>query len=222
MSKLLTCFYLNFVLWYMCRRCYIFDNKYPYLDFHELNLDWVIAKITEFDKKLDEYEDTVLAKAKEYTDSAIQESYSSLVTEFNEFKNEVTTLISDLDSRYDEFVDTVNNRMTITDANVAAISRKVDLVLDEANAYTNQAIINNNEYIIDQTTKALETVTVLNYFTGARVSIQAMFDYLAQFHLQNAISVNTLVARSKTVNDLIAYNMTMTQLATNGATIITN
>ena len=197
-------------------------NKYPYLDFHELNLDWVIAKITEFDKKLDAYEDTVLAKAKEYTDSAIQESYSSLVTEFNEFKNEVTTLISGLDSRYDEFVDTVNERMTITDANVAAISRKVDLVLDEANAYTNQAIINNNDYIIDQTTKALETVTVLNYFTGARISIQDMFDYLAHFHLQNAISVDTLVARAKTVNELIAYNMTMTQLATNGATIITN
>ena len=200
----------------------MFNNKYPYLDFHELNLDWVIAKITKFDKKLDEYEDTVLAKAKEYTDSAIQKSYSSLVTEFNEFKNEVTTLISGLDSRYDEFVDTVNNRMTITDANVAAISRKVDLVLAEANAYTNQAIINNNDYIIDQTTKALETVTVLNYFTGARVSIQAMFDYLAHFHLQNAISVDTLVLRAKTVNELVTYNMTMTQLATDGATIITN
>ena len=200
----------------------IFNNQYPYSDFHELNLDWMISKITEFDEKLDNYEYTVLEKAKEYTDSAIQESYSSLVSEFDAFKNEVTTLISGLDSKYDEFVNTVNDRMAITDANVLAISRKVDLVLAEANNYTNQAIINNNDYIIDQTTKALETVTVLNYFTGARTSIQDMFDYLAQFHLQNAISVDTLVARAKTVNVLISYNMTMTQLATNGATIIKN
>lgn len=32
----------------------MFENTYPYTDFHEMNLDWIIAKVKELDKKLGE------------------------------------------------------------------------------------------------------------------------------------------------------------------------
>ena len=47
-----------------------------------------------------------------------------------------------------------------------------------------------------------------------------MIDYLSDFHMQNAIIVNTLVGRNNTVNQMIAYNASCTDLAIDGATIV--
>ena len=42
-----------------------FTNDFPYTDFHEINLDWILNKIKEFQNRIDSFEDTVLKKFQE-------------------------------------------------------------------------------------------------------------------------------------------------------------
>lgn len=196
-----------------------FTNNYPYTDFHELNLDWVINKIKEFDEKLQNFEDTVLKKANDYTDSQILLLSDKITKEFVNFTNEVTRKIANLDSNYEQFTNYVNNRIALMENDLIRMNDYIQTILKQANEYTQQAIINNNTYIISETTKALSTVKVVNYFTGEKVSIQDMFDYLCQFHLENAINYTVMASREKTFDEFNALNMTYTDLALNGGTL---
>lgn len=174
----------------------------------EKHLNSVIDEIEKLNQE-------AITEANAYTDSRIQE----LRTEMDNTIRQINALYNNLQVQYDNFIKDVNNRIVLINNRVDAMNEKVGSVLGQANAYTQQAIANNNEYIVDQTTKALTTVTVLNYFTGERVSIQDLFNYFAQFHLNNAITFQTMADRAKTYDELYAFNMTYTDLALNGGTL---
>ena len=197
----------------------MFTQNYPYTDYHNLNLDWVISKVKEFEERVNNIESNILEQAKEYVDEQLKLAIVTLEADYNNFINEVNGKIAGLDESYDDFVKEVSDRIVLINARIDKMQDTVDSVLAQANSYTQQAIINNNEYIIEQTTKALSTVTVVNYFTGQRVSIQNMFDYLAQFHLQNAINFGQMNTRALTYTQFNSLNMTYTDLALNGGTL---
>ena len=175
-----------------------------------------MEQINSFNKRIDELSDELVKNANIYTD----EKFDEIVNEFNDFKNYVTGELEKSKSDYDEFSSYVTNRLVLTDNKIKELQKNLDSALASANDYTDRAILFNNEYIIDQTTKALSTVTVLNYFTGERVSIQEMFDYLAQFHLQNAITYEQIESRQKTVNFIVGLNKQVTEFVLNGGTLI--
>ena len=197
----------------------MFTQNYPYTDYHNLNLDWVIGKVKEFEERVNNIESDILEKSKEYVDEQLKLAIITLEKDYNNFVNEVNDKIAGLDASYDNFVKEVSDRIVLINARIDKMQDTVDSVLAQANAYTQQAIINNNEYIVEQTTKALDTVTVVNYFTGQRISIQNMFDYLAQFPLQNAINYGQMNTRALTYTQFNALNMTYTDLALNGGTL---
>lgn len=182
-----------------------------------------LETLGQFANKLNEVVDRInnvtteaVEMANQYTDEKIAQQTSII----EQAVADVNTAINQIRTENARFVTTVNSRMGIVEYNFERLKEKTDADYKASVNYTNLAIQSNNDYLIDNMQKELSKVKVLNYFTGAYISIQDMFDYLAQFHLSNAISVDTLVARRKTVNQLIAYNMTLTDLATNGASII--
>lgn len=193
-----------------------FFNQYPYTNYHELNLDYIMRQINSFNKRIDELSDELVKKDNVYTD----EKFNEIVKEFNDFKNYVTGELEKSKSNYDDFSSYVTNRLVLTDNKIIELQKNLDSALESANNYTDRAISFNNEYIIEETTKALSTVTVLNYFTGERISIQDMFDYLAQFHLRNAIMYEQIASRQKTVDFIINLNKTVTEFVLNGGTLI--
>lgn len=193
-----------------------FINDYPYNDFHELNLDWILTKIKELQSTIDTFEDSLTAKANAYTD----EKYATLISDFATFKSEVNATLSTFENDNATFKTAINTQIATMESEIEAIGNRVNSAVSEANDYTQQAIANNNEYIINETTEGLKTATVTNYFTGEKVSVQEMFNYLASLHLDNAITYDELTAVGITYDQLTALNITYTQLTMNGKLLI--
>lgn len=200
-----------------------FTHKYPYTDVHELNLDWMLAKFKEFEDRLDNIQLTILDQIKEYTDgriAEIQTQVDGLKTDIDSFERQVEAQLATVDARYDAFVGEVRAQLQLIRAEVDHFDEVIRNDIAQVNARTDAAIAQNNEYLLEEIGKGIINVKVLNYFTGEYVTIQQMFDYLANFHLENAITVNQLISRDKTYAELIAYDMSYTELAVNGGTII--
>lgn len=189
----------------------VYSDALTYLE----SMSRVVHKLNEVIDLANNVTTNAVEQAGQYTDEKLIE-YSA---EVQSAIGEINQLYAELGVQYDNFVNEVNNRITLIHGKLDKMQDNVDSVLGQANAYTQQAIANNNEYLVEQTSKALKTVTILNYFTGKRISIQNMFDYLAQFHLNNAVTYQQIADRNKTYDELADMNMTYTDLALNGSTL---
>lgn len=198
----------------------MFQNKYPYTDFHELNLDWMLEKLTETQQRIDNIKEEILEAAKAYADQEIDAKIAAYQATVNAQIQRLNQDMVSLQNATQNFINTVNARMALQDAKFAVYDDRIDNMIVLANEYTNNAIAQNNDYIIEETTRAFGAIRVLNQFTGLYVTIQEMFDYLGYFHLADAITVNTLIQRQKTVNDIVALQATLTDIVVNGYNII--
>lgn len=178
------------------------------LSYQEL-LYRVNNKLTEVINVVNAFSDTVFERCKEYTDTAIdaefavfQQQYDQLVVAVDQFQQTVNAAIKGVQDQFD------------------AYAEKTTAEVLGAKAYTDVAIQQNNEYLLEEISNYAISVRVLNPFTGQRVSVQEMVNYLSAFHMTNAILVRTLEARNNTVNQMIAYNVKCTDLVLNGNNII--
>ena len=190
-------------------------NSYPYEDFHEMNLDWVLKKLKEMDAALDELHDQILAEALEATKEYVDTKLEGFLEEFADLKSDFAILTNNFNSLNADFIALKNdteNKLNALEQDiinaVIGVNQRTDLLLQDM----------YNRIFADLSTQ-LSQIKVINYFTGEQVSVQDMFNYLAMLHLNDSIDYDTMALRAKTYTQLAALNITFTNLAMHGNTL---
>ena len=193
-----------------------FFNEYPYTDFHELNLDWILLKIKELNDRIEGLKEEILTEANAYTDAKaliLQGNIDTLANDVNAFKIEINDKVDRLNA------ETIA-RLNKLDQDVIDLYTYIDNQIVISNARTDQAILNAKEDIYEHMTEELGKIKVINYFTGDLIGVQDMFNYLASLHATDGITYNQINGRGKTYAELAGLNASYTDIVMHGNTII--
>lgn len=186
-------------------------EQFPYTDLHNLNLDWMLSKLKEFNTRMD----TIRSEILEAANANTEEKINALTSRY---EADIFSLRRD----YAAFQQTVTNSLTTFGREIDTLESEISANAAAQKLYTDTAISINNRILLEELTENVsEFLVVINPFTGSLVSIQEMVDYLSQFHMDNAIDYDTLAEREKTFDQLAGLNITYTQMAINGNILIT-
>ena len=189
-------------------------NNYPYTDFHELNLDWILKEMKALDARLDEALETLSVQI-------YNRVMGDITPQLNDLRSQMASLQGDfiaLSNDFEQLRGTFTQFTTYIEGRLTTLQAYVDAQAVACNQYTNTRIAQNNEYILGELSQYLSQIKVINFFTGEMVSVQDMFDYLATLHTTDSIDYDTMALRAKTYTQLAAFNKTYTELVMDGNT----
>ena len=190
-------------------------NNYPYTDFHEMNLDWVIRILKEMDARIDELKDEILREAIEATEEYVDDKMADVLSEFADLKSDFIVLQSKFNSLNAEFIQLRNE----TQNKLAQLENDIINAVIGINQRTDLLLQNMYDQIFSDLSTQLSQIKVINYFTGEQVSVQDMFNYLAMLHLNDSIDYDTMAYRAKTYTQLAALNINFENLIAHGNTL---
>ena len=194
-------------------------NTYPYTDFHELNLDWILKKMQELQAQMDELIQKAIDEAKEYAKEYIDEQLGDIERQFADLQRNFNILNANYHEDFNNLSNTVNTFIINTNREIDDLKQYIDDSLTTQDLKMALLIQQNNEYLLSEMETYLNQIKVINYFTGELVTIQDMFNYLASLHLTDSIDYDEMALRAKTYSQLALLNITYTNLALHGNTL---
>lgn len=175
-------------------------NNFPYTNFHEMNLDWVIKKV----KEIDQISTTVNELLGRY--NAMFNKVTELSTEFDSFE-------SDMQAAFDRFAAAGEQYIQ------AELNQFNTLLSEQAENYDRQlAQMNTRLANIENT--VIRAAYMESPFTGETVPVQQVIYELASLHTTDALTAAEYDAAELTAAAYDALQLTAYQYDWNGSTYI--
>lgn len=191
-------------------------NKYPYTDYHELNLDYLLERLANVEKTIKTIKEDIKGEVFDYVQRVLapyEQRLNSLIIEVGNLENRVDAKLEEYNNRITSFINEVNNEL-------AEIRQYLVDSINAVNSLTDTKIENNNIYILNEVSQNIGTMfRVINPFLGTSVSIQEMVDYLSSFHIEDGLLYSAMNTRALTYTEFNDLEITYTDLLLHGDTL---
>ena len=190
----------------------VYDESLSYYE----TLCKISNKLNEVIEEVNTTGESILEQAREYTDKAISENQTFIIEKISE----VNGLIEQVNYENQLFKDNINAQIKILNGYFNNFKDDVEREVSGAKDYTDFAILNMYNRILDDVSKGLSNLRVVNYFTGGETTIQNMFDTLAVLHVENPLTYDDLALLNLTYTELYNKSITYTQFVMQGKELL--
>lgn len=191
-------------------------HKYPYTDYHELNLDYLLERLANVENTIKTIKEDIEGDVFDYVQRVLapyEQRLNALIIEVSNLENRVDAKLEEYNSKITSFIIEVNNELT-------EIRQYLVDSINAVNSLTDTKIENNNIYILNEVSQNIGTMfRVINPFTGTSVSIQEMIDYLSTFHIEDGLLYSTMNTRALTYTEFNDLEISYTDLLLHGDTL---
>lgn len=184
---------------------------FPYSNLHDLNLDWILKQVKTISEYQGSFDQQIAALSQQIV--TIQ---SQINAEMQRFQNAVNASINAQTQTLASFQDEL-------DVHTAAIAELEQALQDSVIGLQQFVLLNiaeNNIRLKDELSQDIRNFTVINPFDGTSVTVQQMFDTLAQLHMTDSLTYSQLTGKGKTYAQLSALQITYFNLINHGASLV--
>lgn len=189
-----------------------FINQFPYTDFHELNLDWLIKKTKELQTQMAAVQE-ILAEIEILTEDQINAMIQTAIASNNiQIYNDLQVMKANITSEYRSYV---TQQITL----LTTYIDNQDVYYDnKASTYAEDALHEAKEYTDE---KVLTYTMMINPITGEYEDVRLVVDdIVSYFHTQDALTAGEYDALDLTASAYDAYDITAYDYDFSGKTIL--